>query len=134
MSKEKMCGACATRGKTWRGGNPRCAFSGGLFDENWNCATVNMIRDICDERQKKLPSGVEYQYCEDQKYAIIKVDDLDIAGSPLALWVSWYKNRGATDAMWLLHESAPPRRPKETECLKIIRAYTGACDSCLLII
>jgi hypothetical protein len=118
-----MCDACTKRGQTWEGSSPRCAFEGGRFSENWNCATTNLIRDICYEGQD-LPHGVDYQYCEDQKYATIKVDHIELDDSPLALWVSWYKSRGATDAMWLLYENAPPCKPTEAQCLKIVAAYT----------
>lgn len=118
-----LCAACAARGKTWSGSDPRCAFEGGRqFGENWNCATVGFVRDICYEGQD-LPYGVDYQYCDDQKYATIRVDHLEIAGRPLALWVSWYKSRGATDAMWLMFDGAPPRRPTEAECLLIAHSY-----------
>lgn len=89
-------------------------------DHNWNCQTVNKIRDICYEGQD-LPNGIDYQYCEDQKYATIKVDEVGINAD--ALWVSWYKNRGGTDAMWLLDDGWNPRKPTEKECLKIIDYY-----------
>ncbi len=118
-----MCDACTKRGKTWNGSEPNCAFKGGRFGENWNCATANLIRDICFEGQE-LPHEIDYQYCEDQKYATIKVDHIELDDSPLALWVSWYKSRGSTDAMWLLYEKAQPRKPTEAQCLKIISAYT----------
>ncbi len=119
-----MCVACDNRGKTWKGSDPKCAFDCGVFGDNWNCATVGMIRDICYEGQSSIPDGVDYQYCEDDKYATIKTDDIDIDGRPLALWVSWYKSRGSTQAMWLLFDSGPPRHPTELECLLIVDFYT----------
>ena len=118
-----MCDACDSRGKTWNGSNPKCAFTNGAFGENWNCATVNMIRDICYECQNSK-TGIDYQYCDDDNYATIKIDDIDIDGRPLALWVSWHKRRGATQAMWLLFDSEPPRAPTEKECLLIVDYYT----------
>ena len=117
-----ICQMCKQRGQTWSGDKPRCAFTGN-FSDNWNCATVNAIRDICYEGQQKLPPGVDYQYCEDQKYATIKVDGIKGAGGATALWVSWYKNRGGTDAMWLLFDHDPPSMPTESECAAIIAAY-----------
>lgn len=117
-----MCKACVERGKTWNGSEPKCAFNGD-FDNNWNCATVNAVRDICYEG-RELKHGIDYQYCEDDNYATIKIDHLDIDDSPLALWVSWYKNRGSTQAMWLLFDKLPPRRPTEEECLAIVADYT----------
>lgn len=117
-----MCELCCKRGQTWKGSEPKCAFTGD-FSDNWNCATVNLVRDICYEGQE-LKHGIDYQYCEDDKYATIKIDHLDIDGRPLALWVSWYKSRGSTQAMWLLFDKMPPRMPTQAECLAIVSAYT----------
>ena len=118
-----VCSMCKERGKTWTGSESACGFGGGSFDTgNWNCATVNAIRDICYEG-RKLPPGVDYQYCEDQKYATIKVDHIDELGGSLALWLTWYKNRVRTDEMWLLFDGLPPRRPTWVECEAIIAAY-----------
>jgi len=118
-----MCDACDKRGRTWNGDDPKCAFTDGTFGENWNCATVGAIRDICDEGQTDMPSGVDYRYCDGDNYATIKVDDIDLEGRPLALWVSWYKSRGATQAMWLLFDNDSPRLPTEKECVAIVDFY-----------
>lgn len=124
------CKLCQKRGKTWSGADPKCAFDGS-FSDNWNCATLNAIRDICYEGQNPMPSGVDYQYVNDMKYATIKIDDVegdfvdDKRGRSigLALWVSWYKSRGRTDAMWILSDDEPPRQPTESELLAIISYY-----------
>ena len=118
------CKACQDRVKKWNVSDSACAFLTGEFaEENWNCATVNAVRDICYEGQE-LKNGIDYQYCEDDKYATVKIDHIEITGRPLALWVSWYKNRGCTQAMWLLFDKEPPRKPTEAECLAIVSAYT----------
>lgn len=124
MAKMKMvCKACKKRGKTWQGDDPRCAFEAGKFDgDNWSCATADLIRDVCYEGQD-LPNGVDYQYCEDQKYVTVKVDHIEGLDGALALWVSWHKQRCITDAMWLLFEHEQPRVPTEQECLRIAQAY-----------
>lgn len=120
-----VCKACKERGKTWGGDDPKCAFKSGQFDSNnWNCATAGLIRDICYEGQE-FPPGVDYQYCDDQKYSTVKVDHIEGLGGALALWVTWYKQRGATGAMWLLFENEPPRVPTEQECLMIAQAYSS---------
>lgn len=114
------------RGQTWNGAAPKCAFVGKLSD-NWNCATLNAIRDICYEGQNPMPPGVDYQYCEDQKYATVRIDDIEDrrgAHIGLALWVSWYKSRGKTDALWILSDSEPPREPTEDELIAIIAHYS----------
>lgn len=124
------CRMCRERDKTWSGDDPRCAFSDGVFSpDNWNCATANAIRDIVYEGQPPpMPDGVDYRYCDDQKYATVcthalfdENEDGDWFGS--ALWVSWYKNHGRTEAMWLLSQRGEPRRPSEHECVQIIEHY-----------
>lgn len=125
-----MCQMCLERGgKTWAGSDPTCAFEDGasFSRDNWNCATVNAIRDICYEGQRQLQRGVDYQYCDDQKYATINIHDILTDDETInlgdALWVSWYKNRGRTDEMWMLGGGDPPRLPTEQDCRIIIRKY-----------
>lgn len=119
------CKMCQARGKDWNGDDPKCAFDG-EFSKNWNCATLNAIRDICYEGQDPMPPGVDYRYCDDMKYATVKIDELEDENGDhigMALWVCWYKNRGCTDAVWILDAYLPPRRPTESELEAIIRAY-----------
>ena len=114
------CKKCKQRGKNWNGDDPSCFFSEG--DHNWNCATINEIRDICYEGQEKMPYGVDYQYCEDMKYATINIDQIeDVDG--MALWVAWYKNRGKTDQVLILDSETGARDPTEKECLNIINHF-----------
>lgn len=117
------CNLCRARDKDGEGSDRRCAFENGYFtSDNWNCATVNLIRDLCYEGQPKIPQGVDYQYCSDQKYATINISEMeDYLG--LALWVSWYKNRGATGAMWILDDAVLPCPPTEHELLRIAKFY-----------
>lgn len=112
------------------GSSPTCAFTEGVFSpDNWNCQTVGKLRDLCYEGQEKMPAGVDYQYCDDQKYASIHIDDVwvDDKWIGLCLWITWYKNRGRTDDMWILnadkYNENPPRRPTEVECLAVIDYY-----------
>ncbi len=115
------CELCVERGKTWNGDDPTCAFENTHFsDTNWNCATVNKLRDIVYEGQKKFPVNVDYRYCEDQKYATIQIDDLDGVDGALALWMTWYKSRGRTEGAWLLFSDRPPRLPTEKEIVSIV--------------
>ena len=119
------CKLCIERGKTWEGDSPICAFFQNKFGDNWNCATVGKLRELCHDTFN-LPAGIDHQYCDDQHYVTIKVDHLELSDSdpPLALWMTWYKNRGRTDAMWLLFDDCLPRVPTESECLKVIEAYS----------
>ncbi len=92
----KPCKACQDRGKNWNGSDPRCAFSDGVFNtDNWNCATMNALRDIC---------GKNYLCSEDQ-YASIIYSGIDCH----FIVLTWYKHRGRTEGAYILsdHECRP---------------------------
>jgi len=116
---------CKERGKDWNGSDPNCFFDE-PSDHNWNCATVNAIRDIVYEGQDS-PRGVHYEYCDDEKFATINIHDVE--GYKLnyigrCLYVAWYKSRGGTEALWILDgEGDIPRKPTEEELLSIINYY-----------
>lgn len=122
------CKACAERGKPWAGDNPRCGFTGpnqSFVPDNWSCATLDRLRELVYEGQVSLPAGVDYQYCDDQKYATVNIDTVTLEDERigLALWVSWYKSRGTTDAVWVLDNDRPPRPPTEAEVLAIVAHF-----------
>jgi hypothetical protein len=121
---------CAERGKNWNGSDPTCAFAeGDRFDAaNWNCATVNGIRNICgdwvdDTRDRR----VDFQSFEDQKYATILINSIDLERDHYyALWVTWYKHRGRTEQMWLLGGRLGPEKPTEDDLRRIIAVFSPA--------
>lgn len=116
------CKLCRETPKGWNGSDRTCAFEGGEFShDNWMCETVNRIRDLVYEGQPHKLS--DYRYCEDQKYSTVCIDRME--GPYLALWVSWYKSRGRTDAIYLLSDNEPPKAPTEFELVEII-AYLEA--------
>lgn len=49
--KGQPCQACSAPGyKDWEGGDPECAFLTGVFsDRNWNCGTMNALRQRAEE-------------------------------------------------------------------------------------
>ena len=100
----------------------QCYFSNS--NNEWNCQTVNLIRDLVYEGQE-LKHGIQYIYCDDQKYATIKIDDVRIQDVRigLTLWLTWYKQRGHTEALWILDEYNKPRKPTEEELLEIVKSY-----------
>lgn len=120
------CKMCRERGKDWSGDDPKCAFpKGGPFTaDNWNCATANAIRDLCGSRWDPTdPKGVKRGGSEDQYWATIELDCVDLEDYRVCLYVGWYKNRGRTEAMWLMPDVGDPRPPTEAEALAIIELY-----------
>ncbi len=77
------CPRCSTRVKDWSGDDPKCGFdkNGNFLEHNWNCATLNALRDMdgketwCDNNYVKVVS------CFDVGFGIL----------------TWYKQRGQTD-------------------------------------
>jgi hypothetical protein len=78
-----QCPRCATRVKDWEGDGPKCGFDeqGNFLKSNWNCATLNALRETYGSM-----SG-----CNDQYVKIISRDDVGLG------LLSWYKHRGTTD-------------------------------------
>lgn len=119
------CPSCEQRGQTWSGDAPKCGFhaDGTMTEHNWNCATLNALRDLAE------PVAI---WQEDQNYATLPLwEVVDHTPSrvfpewPLALWVTWYKRRGATDALYLLFDDIEPRVPTLAQCEAVI-AYHEA--------
>ncbi len=85
-----MCKACELRGKTWSGSDPICGFeTSNYFDaDNWNCATLNRLRDIAERRGT-------ISIIEDTSLAVLPIMAEDLDG-----WIvlSWYKSRGRTSS------------------------------------
>lgn len=99
-----------------------CAFEG-EFSDNWNCAKLNQLRDLVEDRED---SRIHRCYCAigDQSYTTIDVsavEDLDMGA--YCLWLTWYKSRGRTEQVWLLFDSQPPRRPTYDELCLILSEF-----------
>ena len=101
------CRMCRERGQTWNGDKPQCAFPNGVFvRENWNCATANALRDLCQPWENTN---------NDQNAAIIKgVEDCD------HVLLTWYKRRGRTDGAWMVYDDRAPEPLTLTEAERII--------------
>ena len=80
-----ICPRCAARGKTWVGSDPKCAFESGVFSaDNWNCATINELRNLGDD------SPVRYAL----DYKAVMFVRSDGYGHVV---LAWYKDRGKCD-------------------------------------
>jgi hypothetical protein len=93
---------------------------------------LERIRALTYEGQQLLP-GIDYRYCEDQKYATIDVSQIEALGDlpypsdpdsiPMAVWLTWYKSRRRTDSVWMLFVTGPPRSPTDDELSVIADHY-----------
>lgn len=124
----EVCKACADRAKTWEGDDPKCGFPGGaaFAAENWNCATVSEFRNtVYDLASSPWPfHQFDYHRHEDQHVVIVDLADTELASGPArSLWMSWYKSRGRTEAMWLLDEDQAPRTPTEADLVAILQSF-----------
>lgn len=116
------CSACKDRPKFWKGSDPKCAFAGGheWSSDNWNCATTGLIRRLFDGA---LLEGVSHQWDNDQNTGMVCAQGLASEDRPLSLWLTWYKNRGRTEQMWLMFDNKQPRRPTEAELVALAAIY-----------
>jgi hypothetical protein len=126
------CKLCRERGRPEEcASEPRCAFpDGGTFSAaNWNCATANALREAIGRHHDPAP-GIAWMLDGDQTHVTIPLvrdgwHEEDANDPPLALWVTWYKDRGTTSAMWLLSEDGPARPPNEADARHIAAMLAG---------
>ena len=83
-------------------GPVKCAFMRGKFSpKNWNCETMDELRDMCD-----------YEDRDDMRAACIGViripetDDQKIQAGYIVM--SWYKNRGKTSQAYVMWDDDEP--------------------------
>lgn len=119
------CPLCKNRGKTWNGSDPRCAFSdkGDFISENWNCATMNKLRDLCCKygtvmRDDNSCGTIGYLPM-DNDYA---PDNFETFGGYIVL--IWYKSHGRTDnAVFISDDECVPLTLRHAETA--IKTYEG---------
>lgn len=113
------CRLCKERGKKWEGDDPQCAFpsgepSAGFDADNWQCATMNALRDIAE-----AGGHGDFHYRCDSAAGSISVirfehpegHPTDPYGLPPAGYIvlSFYKNRGTTGQAIVMHDDHAPR-------------------------
>jgi len=105
-----MCKMCQERGTPDNFASTlKCAFVNGVFQsENWNCATMNALRDICGN----------YKNPNEDQYAEILCASPDAECTHIVL--TWYKRRGKTEGAWMLFDNKPPQPLTITEAQNII--------------
>jgi len=97
-----MCKRCKERDKDgawreWAGSKPQCAFKRGVFTgDNWNCATMNELRLIADDR---LQTCNRHNDCS---FGYVPV------GNGRYIAMSWYKQRGTVGQAVTMFLDEPP--------------------------
>lgn len=110
------CKMCAERGKTWNGDDPKCAFENGTFNsDNWNCATMNALRERARELGTDFRDDMEAGSIGYVPYADLEGDEY---GGYIVL--TWYKDRGRTYGAVVLFEDEPPCPLTEERALKAL--------------
>ena len=103
-----VCKLCTERGKTWKGADPKCAFVNGLFTtDNWNCATMNKLRDMTGEPEDKSRADT-FHFQDDMDAGTIGV--LRVVGMKYSGYIvmTWYKRRGQVgQAMFMSDDDEP---------------------------
>jgi len=123
MNKERTkCPECVARGKTWDGDDPKCAFETGTFNtDNWNCATMNILRNIAGEDREHPIEGCYYRR-DDLENATIGV--IPCRGDTQGyLVMSWYKRRGKTGQAVIMVDGHEPSKLTLAEAQEIISQY-----------
>jgi len=92
---------------------PVCYFDD--VDNNWNCATLSQLRKLAYTEYDRI----YYNHYNDQSELYVRIND--IIKDSLTLYVTWYKNRGRTEQVWILSDNNVPRIPSEKELKKIIK-------------
>lgn len=81
----------------------KCAFEKGVFDhDNWNCETMNALRDRCD-----------YQLRDDSSagsIGVIHIPDVEAGGELQQGYIvmTWYKRRGKTGQAYVANDDDEP--------------------------
>ena len=110
-----VCRLCQERGKTWEGSDPRCAFVDGVFTtDNWNCATMNKLRDIA----RDLPL-----YWRNDDFGTFGAVPFEGEYWQGYIAMAWYKRRGRTKQAMLMGDGDMPLPLTEEMALEAIRYW-----------
>ncbi len=118
-----ICKLCKERGKTWQGSDPRCAFESGVFNsDNWNCATMNRLREIVKYGDDDFTFYRRDDYMTNSIGIIFCGSGFDAEVEGMTLIMKWYKDRGRTHTAFLLDPEGNFMLLTEELALKIIES------------
>lgn len=123
--KPPACRRC-TEGKSLS--SDKCAFSTGKFSaENYACATMLRLRELILLRNDPIAAlpAVMYNWHEDQHVATIVLGSIGFESDhpnqfPVALFITWAKNRGRTESFHILNDRNEVFAPTERDINHII--------------
>jgi len=118
------CKLCQERGKTWDGADPQCAFESDVFSpDNWNCATMNTLRDIAESLGTTM-----HRDLDDASIGYVPLgDDGEYSGYVV---MTWYKNRGRTGNALIMWDDEPVEELTEAAALQAIAWSRGVEAAC----
>lgn len=110
-----MCKRCETRGQTWAGDAPTCAFDkhGNFTADNWNCATMNALREAA--------RIIGTAYHDDDAAASIGTVPFESDDYSGYIVMTWYKNRGRTGNALIMWDDHEPRTLTEADAEAALR-------------
>lgn len=90
----------------------KCAFEKGVFDhDNWNCETMNELRESCDYERRDDMSAASF--------GVIHIPDVNPGGELQQGYIvmTWYKHRGKTGQAYVMcdDDEPVPLTPKTAE-------------------
>jgi hypothetical protein len=135
------CPRCIERGKDWEGDDPKCAFELGVFStNNWNCATMNDLRDLVNTdcfgtevdthswgyRDDMWSASFGVLRIPEAAHNLLGNEDENFQGY---LVMTWYKNRGRTGQAWIVNDDEPPKPLTLLEAEAVLVAINRRLDS-----
>jgi len=115
---------------TWKCGKPMCAFPDGIFNRNnWNCATMNALRDIAEklgtcQRNDQNAGSIGYVPFVDAEYETVSGK---WSGNGYIV-MTWYKNRGRTGNAIVMWDNEPIQELTLGLAIEVIKQYRGVWD------
>lgn len=130
------CKMCRARGKTWEGGDPKCAFALDAFHtDNWNCATMNALRTIAVGPMDgwEPEPGRLHRRIDDAagSFGAIPFCDIECPDDEYHsgyVVMTWYKSRGQTGRALVMWDDNSPRNLTEATALAVIGQHLGDLD------
>jgi hypothetical protein len=115
------CHLCG-RVKNWNGSDMKCPFQKTLLfsSDNWCCGILARLRFAIEKAIELDISSVKATHTDCQHQVLIDLMDSEIPVNEegvfyMAMYVTWYKNRGRTESIWIICDGNAVKRPNRGE-------------------